>query len=701
MLKKYLKSPSATSLGYISILLVLLMALVLVFEFQGKREGGPGDILPSGSPGVGRVEKIVAGLRNALISQRASGEELAAFKNSESRLGEIFSQYPERDQAVVLKYLLAIAGKMELSREQMYSLYDYHSWQDGSLQKFWSHVFDNLDNMEWKPVVFAFARAVAIMRDNSWPDGDKVLSGYALGGSNDVLVFGPNSLFYLEDARSREFQWKPYRDLWALKRVYYGNGTIDLILVDRQQDGPVKARPVNLVQGLTFSANLDKALSMAGESIAEPLPVHSLVCARDSSAMVFCSDSSLGYWQWLPNGQESGWSFSRIKIADVETVFWDSRIRSGHVSLIFRRGYVEFDNLTAGETAAFAMLAKAVGGVNSGAALQFPAAAVANRYYLYEFPSVVEYISRQRILDDGEVIVSLVVANSALSGDNQGTAANFQDRVIKWLSGLTDRLATRLGIGSSGEDLSRGPVPFAALTDRRFFACVDGEVKYYDLADGIPFAIKRDDVSSQSVDFFERDFFDEDKPLLDNVHENLVPAFQVFFRQVVSGAATGVDTNSLEQVLSDHASTDSEQPPRQEMPPSSLVAVQDSTGVVPRENELGYAGMVKSFLEQGTFEENRELLQTLQAASGIDDQRAQFIVELIKDQLRQLFTIMPNEQGFAGMVERFSKQGSLQQNARLLEQLAAASGISEQRRKEISEWVLERLQRQVNSRQDF
>ncbi|MBW7995942.1 MAG: hypothetical protein FVQ81_05080, partial [Candidatus Glassbacteria bacterium] len=441
MLKKFLQSPSATSLGYISVILVLLMALVLIIEFRGRSDGDFGDILPGGSVGSGRVEKIIARLKGAIISQRASGEELAAFNSSESRLSEIFSQYPEEEQAVILKYLLSIAGKMELSKEDIYSLYDYHSWQDGSLEKLWRHVFDNLDNMDWKPVVFAFAKAVAIMQENSSPDGERTISGYALGGSNDLVIFGPNSLFYLEDAKSGKFQWKPYRELWSLTPVYYGSGAIDLILVDRQRKGPLEARPVNLVQGLTSSANLDKALARAGESIAEPLPVHSLICARDSSAMVFCSDSSLGYWRWLRGEEDSGWAFNRIEIADIETVFLNSRIRNGHVSLITSWGYLEFDNLTAGETEAFAMLAKAVGGVNPGAALEFPAVAVANRYYLYEFPRVVEYISRQRILDEGEVIVSMVVANSALPGDYRGLVASFPGGVFKWLSDVTTGLA--------------------------------------------------------------------------------------------------------------------------------------------------------------------------------------------------------------------------------------------------------------------
>ena len=690
MLKKLLQNSSATKLGYITVLLVILMAVLLIIDYKKANDQEHAKTPPGMSGQSSWVEKIVARLKGTMVSKRASGEDLAAFRNSGGGLSKIFSQYPEAEQAVVLKYLLNFARNRSLAKDDLYSLYDYHIWENGSLEKFWQHVFENLEEVDWEPAVYAFTEAVSLMKESSPPEGEKKIIGYVLGESNEVVIFGENSLFYLENAKSGKFQRKMYKELWALKILYYGSGASDLLFVNRQQEGS-DSRPVNVVRRLAASVNLEKSLATAGESIEAPLPVHSLICVRDNNALILCIDRSLGYWERLRGEDENGWAFNRIAIADIETVFLQSQIRDSHVSLITKWGYTEFDNLTDEERSSFTLLERAVGGVNPGVRLEFPGVAIANRYYLYEFPQVVEYISRKRILEEGEVIVSLVVANTAPLGKSAVAAKSFPDGVFKWLTDVAAGLARQLGIGSAEKPQPEGPVSFAAVTDRRFFSCVNGEVKYYDLAEGIPFAIKRYDTGRQAVDFFERDFFDENKPLLDNVHETLVFAFQDSFRKVLSGNREK-GSSAEEVVIRDKGVVDIKPPIGPDIPHPPVTAGPSDSTFALQENERGYAGMVKLFLEQGTFDEKGELLSALQAASGISDERSAVIREEIRGKLQPLFTIKPNEQGFAGMVKRFAAEGSLEKNAQLLEELASASGISEQRRKQITEWVLKRLQ---------
>ena len=107
-----------------------------------------------------------------------------------------------------------------------------------------------------------------------------------------------------------------------------------------------------------------------------------------------------------------------------------------------------------------------------------------------------------------------------------------------------------------------------------------------------------------------------------------------------------------------------------------------------QENEKGYVGMVKSFFEQGIIEEQRTVLDTLRISSNISDERAKEIEMIIQKEMGLSVEIEENEQGFVGMVKQFIEKGSLEDNMAMLDTLAESSGISEERKKILLEWIL-------------
>jgi len=88
--------------------------------------------------------------------------------------------------------------------------------------------------------------------------------------------------------------------------------------------------------------------------------------------------------------------------------------------------------------------------------------------------------------------------------------------------------------------------------------------------------------------------------------------------------------------------------------------------------------MLKAFLEQGNIEQNREMLSTLAKSSNIGTERALEIEEIIR---RQSFK--DNELGYVGMLKSFIEQNNIEQNRPLLATLANSSNISPDRAKEI------------------
>jgi len=101
-----------------------------------------------------------------------------------------------------------------------------------------------------------------------------------------------------------------------------------------------------------------------------------------------------------------------------------------------------------------------------------------------------------------------------------------------------------------------------------------------------------------------------------------------------------------------------------------------------KDNELGYVGMLRTYQSQGNIEQNRSILSSLAKASNINTERASEIEEIIKSE-----SFKDNELGFVGMLRTFIAQGKLEENRGLLKTLASSSNISIERAKEIEEMI--------------
>ena len=101
-----------------------------------------------------------------------------------------------------------------------------------------------------------------------------------------------------------------------------------------------------------------------------------------------------------------------------------------------------------------------------------------------------------------------------------------------------------------------------------------------------------------------------------------------------------------------------------------------------RDNELGYVGMIRTFQSQGTIEQNRNILVSLAKASNISDERTKEIENIIKSE-----GFNDNELGYVGMLRTFIQQGKLEENRGLLTTLASSSNISIERAREIEELI--------------
>ncbi len=113
----------------------------------------------------------------------------------------------------------------------------------------------------------------------------------------------------------------------------------------------------------------------------------------------------------------------------------------------------------------------------------------------------------------------------------------------------------------------------------------------------------------------------------------------------------------------------------------------DAIGEI-KENEKGYVGMVKSLIEKNLIEEQRELLKTLRTSSDISEERSKELEIIIKKELGLIVEIADNEKGFVGIARQFIENGSLEDNVPLLVTLAQSSGISEERKKILLEHLL-------------
>lgn len=646
-----------------------------------------------------RVRDMVSGGKDV------SREEVDSLRNSGGALAAAVNRCPEPRRDRVFEELVLTARELELSKKDFAALWDKTRWENRTFEEFWDHVARVREDDRWKAGVRAVSGALGYRPGGASDLGG--IAGIALNSEGGVILLGSKGLICLEKPSDKDAAFLELggRDLDGLDYLGAAAGLKAddraICLIRREQE-IFNSPPVVVFRGMTFSVGLEKAVEALRAEIPERLETAAIVSRRDDSGLLRTSNDAVVYWERFDHDGGRAWITRRFAFREIETVFLDSELRNDHAAIITVTGVVSFDRLNADERRAFRVLKREVENVEPRALWELRGMKVDNRLFLYELPEVAECLSAEMLLEKDEVLLALAGAGTArLNRESIKSLGLSMGNVIN-LTGTVTGVAGRLGSQLVNRGLNR--VSFAAVTDRRFLVYRNGEVKTYNLAEGLPFALKKDKVLAHGVDFYERDFFEDGKALLEDVHESLARKFLDASRKIVSGnydfsIAGGESGAGLPSVSGLRDRLQAEKDSRLEQARDRLEETVDAdsrlsgakaalgTAFELRDNEKGYAGMVRTFIEQKSFEQNQAMLTTLRNASNIPQERAAEIERQVRREMGLLFEVLPNETGFVGMVRKFAEVGELERNETLLQSLAEASGISPERREALIRFV--------------
>jgi len=645
---------------------------------------------------LSKVKGMVSG------SDSPSQAQLDSLQHSGGRLAPALAAVQSQRRGKVAVALALAAREAGLSIPDFAALWNGPSWNNRTFEDFWEHVARGADEELTCRQARALSLALAARSDRGAP-----AEALAFSASGEALLLDSAGVIWQgeeagKDSPARAWSWSDLAGLDLDTGAALGLRPSERRLILLQRDKEVYDRTPVLIAGpLVFSAGVEPALEAARGAHGLPHHVLSLVCLREDCGLVAASDSTVVYWERLESEGVRSWVRRTFAFCDIETVFLDSKLRSDQASLITVSGVLDFEKLQAPEQTAFRALKRRVESVSPRASYELGGLRLDDRYFLYELPEVAECLSREVPLESGEVVLALASAGTArLDRESLKSLGLSAGNLFNW-TGTVGGVAGRLGSQMLNRGLSR--ISFAAVTSKRFILYRNGEIKTYALAEGLPFALKKDKVLASGVDFYARDFFEEGKPLLEDVHQALAQRFLDASKKIVSGnynfsiAAGSASPDLSVAGLKDRLNKEKDQrlgqvsQTLQEKLPSGGLLNQAGTAVAGafqlKDNEKGYAGMLRTFLSDKARDSNALLLESLRQASGIDSSRASEIERQVRRELGLDMEIKPNELGFVGMLRRFAGEGSLERNTALLGSLAAASGIDTSRARVLTDFV--------------
>ncbi|MCE5273036.1 hypothetical protein LLH00_17295 [bacterium] len=641
---------------------------------------------------LSKVKGIVSG------SDSPSQAQLDSLQHSGGRLAPALAAVPTQRRTKVMAGLATAAREAGLSIGDLAGCWNTPGWNNRTFEDFWEHVARGADEDLACRQARALSLALAARSDHG-----AAVEALAFSAAGEAVLLDSSGVTWQDkDSPARYWGWSDLSGLDLDTGAALGLRPAERRLIVLQRDKEVYDRtPVLTAWPLVFSAGLEPALEAARRAHGMPRRALSLVCLREDCGLVCAADSTVTYWERLEADGVRTWVRRTFAFRDIETVFLESKLRSDHASLITVSGVLDFDKLEAPEQTAFRALKRRIESVSPRAGYELGGLRLDDRYYLYELPEAAECLSREVPLEPGEVVLALASAGTArLDRESLKSLGLSAGNLFNW-SGTVSGVAGRLGSQMLNRGLSR--ISFAAVTSKRFILYRNGEIKTYALAEGLPFALKKDKVLASGVDFYARDFFEEGKPLLEDVHQALAQRFLDASKKIVSGnydfsIAAGSTTPELTVAgLKDRLNKEKDQrlgqagQALQEKLPSGGLLNQAGAAAAGAfqlgDNEKGYAGMLRTFLSDKARDSNAPLLESLRQASGIDSSRAAEIERQVRRELGLDMEIKPNEMGFVGMLRRFAGEGSLERNAGLLQSLAAASGVDTARARVLTEFV--------------
>jgi hypothetical protein len=643
---------------------------------------------------LSRVKGMVSG------SDKASPAQLDSLAVSGGKLAAALKACPQPRRGKLLNELALAARQTGLSIRDCAALWDTPVWENRVFEDFWEHASRSADEERVCDETQGLTLTLAARPIRTAP-----VKAVAFSAQGAPVLLDSSGVIFLERAADKDSpafsrEWK---DLAAVSLDEGAAARISgrrLIIVQREREMYDMA-PVLTPGPLVFSAGLEQALQDARTAHGLSRGSISAVCLRDDSGLLSSADSSVLYWERLENGGAQSWVLRSFAFRDIETVFLDSRIRDNHAAVVTVSGVLDFGKLDSAEKTAFRTLKRDVEAVSPRASLDLGGLTLDDRYFLHELPEAVECLSSEVPLEKGEVVLALASSGTARLDRESLKSLGLSAGNLFNLSGAMTGVAGRLGNQVLNLGLKR--ISFAAVTDRRFILYRNGEIKTYALAEGMPFALKKDKVLASGVDFYARDFFEEGKPLLEDVHESLSRRFLDASKKIVSGnydfsiaadsSRTSLSADAFKarldreknRQLGQASETLQEKLPSGELLERAKETVAGAFNL--KDNEKGYAGMLRSFLKDKTRENNAPLLDNLRLASQIAPERAVEIERRVRRELGLDLEVQSNEMGFVGMLRQFKADSSLARNTALLESLAAASGISAERARALTAFV--------------
>jgi hypothetical protein len=292
---------------------------------------------------------------------------------------------------------------------------------------------------------------------------------------------------------------------------------------------------------ITDNQSTDLIETVSDNLITDRRKLRRVLLIRDHMGCITTEQNTLIYWLKLKNDTEN-WSVKEIEYDNIETIFLESKHIKNFARFITSDSYFDFENVSEFERKNLFGLRDEIERLTNRKMFHAYGVKLEERYWLYEFPTIIELVAADRIIDEEETIKGMLIANTAnIKGTDllqkfglnaltlgatialQGGGGGVEGGIKKYGPEVYDSLKQTSKFITSkfnGKDFLENP--FIIISSKRLAYYSKGQTFYYDLVKDIPLIFEEDETYKEVINVYDYKNETRGKLLLKNCNRRMV-----------------------------------------------------------------------------------------------------------------------------------------------------------------------------------
>jgi len=421
-----------------------------------------------------------------------------------------------------------------------FSLLKSFQWANGSTEQFWNKLFSIIDRNQRKKILLSLSYLLKNIKCNQNEDS-KNINIILFDSEAGLLIFYDDRVIYYK-VNSEIFTWW-YKNLSDISMIKGDDEQeVNSLFLTAKANNDFPITPFLQVKHIiTDNQSTELIETISDNLITDRRKLNQVLIIRDDMGCITTEQNTLIYWLKLEY-DTGNWSVKEIEYDNIETIFLESKHIKNFARFITSDSYFDFDHLSEFERKILFDFRDDIERLANRKMFHAYGVKLDERYWLYEFPTIIELVAASRIVDEEETIKGMLIANTAnIKGTDllkkfglnalsvgasialQGGGGGVEGGIKKSAQEVYDSLKQSSKYITSklkGKDYSKEP--FIIITSNKLTYYSKGQTFHYNLMKDIPFIFEEDDTYKEAINIYDYKNGKKGSILIKNCNKHMV-----------------------------------------------------------------------------------------------------------------------------------------------------------------------------------